>query len=529
MSPRAVETTAVDRRFTPVRGARASGFLRWSAAVASASLTYYAFVAARAQPTLWHSEGFDFAVQIMCFAIAAMFLGWSRGWALPRISDPGILFLLLTGAYLLYPTGVWLRGGLNLGEASRYAGVVLLAHGVFITVFMAAFVGVSGRRHWEPPRPDVRYLPSGRSLLLYPMLGLAIVAFLRIASSGTLLPLSNYGTAWSNLQSEISSSRATGGLGYLTDQILGKSYFYVILALGIGCGLAFARALQFRRGRLRLLFGVLTLVVLTLLMGVTTRSGALMVLAVAVLLADLLTGLIRWRYALVAIGLGFAIFVFFGYFRGVSSYGLAEGVSLSYQQFSQPGQLTGGDYEFKLMFQKDVVGAWMFDGQGEGLQLVLHSALSVVPSQLLPGKLDWPPTDNLLSLEMLGSAAVQGFGVAGSAIADGFRIGGLWGVGFSAALLGSLLGAAYRWLNSPGASTGGPQLLRVALAAGYFAWCFAFVRGDFALMLNVTFYVLILPWTVFRLALSGRARRAWLDPMPHPVPPAAVLVDGTKD
>jgi hypothetical protein len=160
----------------------------------------------------------------------------------------------------------------------------------------------------------------------------------------------------------------------------------------------------------------------------------------------------------------------------------------------------------------------MFDGQGEGIQLVLHSALSVVPSQLLPGKLDWPPTANLLSLEMLGSAAVQSGGVAGSAIADGFRIGGLWGVGLSAALLGSLLAVVYRWLNASTASTGHPQLLRAALAAGYFAWCFAFVRGDFALMVNVTFYVVILPWTVLSLALSGRARRTWLDHMPHPVP-----------
>jgi hypothetical protein len=512
------ETSLRSSQVSPDGVPRRSGIpLRWSAVVVVLSAAYYAFVATGAQPALWRTAGLAFTVQILCFAFAATLLGFRRGWVLPRISDPGVLFLLWASAYLVYPTGVWLRGGLVLdATVAGYVRVVLQAHSVFLLVFMTAFLLAGGRRFWGPPDTDTRYLPTGRPLVLIPLVFLVGIAAVRIASSGTLLPGSNYADAWFNLESQITSARVSGGLDYIAAQILGKGYFYAVLALGIGCGLAFARAIQFRRGRLRLLLGVIALIILSLLMGITTRSGALMVLVIAILLADLLTGLVRWRYTLLAFGLGFMVFVFFGYFRSSSSLGLARGATFSYQQFSRPdGHNNIAAAEFVLMLQKEVVGARMFDRQAEGPQLVVRDALGLIPSQLLPGKLEWAPTASLLSFAMLGGVASQGGGVAGSAIADGFRIGGLAGVGLSAALLGVLLGAVYRWLNAPRLPGGRPQLLRVALAAGYFAWCFAFIRGDFALMLSTTFYVVVVPWEVLRFTLSGWTRRTWLGPLPH--------------
>ena len=89
-----------------------------------------------------------FAAQMVCFVSAALLLGWGRGWKLPRISDPGVLVLVWCACYLIYPSGVWLRGGLvPFGEhLIENGGYVLLAQGIFVLSLMVALLWASGRR-----------------------------------------------------------------------------------------------------------------------------------------------------------------------------------------------------------------------------------------------------------------------------------------------------------------------------------------------------------------------------------------------
>jgi hypothetical protein len=167
--------------------------------------------------------------------------------------------------------------------------------------------------------------------------------------------------------------------------------------------------------------------------------------------------------------------------------------------------------EFLFMFPKDATGAQMFEGDAEGPQYLLASATGVIPSQLLPGKLESPVTDVLLSRQILGPIeSARGAGVAGSAIADGFRAGGMIGVLLSAALLGSLLGTVNRWFNSPRTS---PTLLKVALFAGYLSLVFWFVRGDFGSAFTLTIYNVVVPSLLLRALFSGRLAQQWLTPL----------------
>lgn len=484
----------------------------WCLVLLLLAVAYFALAATQSEPGRWRSAGAAFGAQVLCFAAAALLLGWRRGWSLPRISDPGLLFLLWTGTFFVYPSGVWLRGGIppNGGLAS-YVSVVFLAHGVFVIVFMVAFLLVAGRRYLIPPGSDARLLPSGRALVLVPLLALTALAALRIFRSGTLLPSSNYGDSWFAMQSEIRSAQTSGGLTYIATQILGKGSFYANLALGVGCGLAGARVLQSRSGRLRILLGLLVVVILALLMGITTRSGALGVGVIALLLADLITGLVRWRYVLPALVVGLAIFAFFGVFRTMADQGLDQGVSQTYRALSDPRTQAAASGELQLMLWKDAMGAQLFNSRPDGPTHLLEGVLGVVPSQLLPSKLASTATDVLLGRALLGPSAVaRGSGVAGSVIADGFRAGGLLGVGLSAMLLGSLVGAVYRWLNS---AMRNPPLLKLALFAGYMALGFMVVRGDVGLVVVITFYNVIVPWVALRFILQGRSALQWLAPI----------------
>lgn len=464
----------------------------------------------------WRLGGTEFGVQVSCFALAALLLGGRRSWTAPRVSDPGLLFLLWAGGFLVYPSGMWLQGRTSIvGLGAGYIEIVFIAHGLFILTFMSAFLLVSGRRYWVPPNSNAELLPRGRALITVPLAILAALAVVRFLGSGTLLPESNYGESWMATQAQIGSARAGGGVGYVIAQILGKSYFYAILALGVACGLAAARALQGRRGRLRLLAGILAVVLVSQLMGVTPRSGALTVGVIALLVADLITGTVRWRHVLPAVVVAIFLFTFFGAFRQVADQGLNQGVARGYQAFSDAENQATASGEFLLMLRKDAVGAQMFDTQSDGPTHFLQGLTGMVPSQVLPGKLSSPPTDILLSRAILGpSAASSGAGVAGSAVADGFRGGGLPGVALSSILLGSLLGVVYRWLNRLSIPPANPPLLRTALVAGYLALGFSFLRGDFGLMMTLAFYNIVLPWIVFRLALTGRSAVQWLGPMP---------------
>ena len=158
-----------------------------------------------------------------------------------------------------------------------------------------------------------------------------------------------------------------------------------------------------------------------LLVGVAARSLALVAILIAILVADMLTGLVKWSHVVAVATAALILFVFFGYFRSFGDRGLRAGISAGYQSATfdeDPGGLS----EFTLMLGKESTAAVIFKSDSDGLAQVLYEAEGVIPSQLLPGKFASSSTADVLSHALLGPSAVaSGKGAAGSAVADGFR------------------------------------------------------------------------------------------------------------
>jgi hypothetical protein len=223
---------------------------------------------------------------------------------------------------------------------------------------------------------------------------------------------------------------------------------------------------------------------------------------------------VRWRFFLPVLLVILSVFVFFQFFREINQEGLGTAVKHSASQvgLSNNGQLN----EFTFMLSKEAVGERYFAQRPDGPVMVVRDALSLIPSQLMPSKLasTWAETGDVLAINMIGASQfAKGGGVGGAVLADGFRIGGgPWGVCLIAVIFASILGAFVRWMTA--LPEKGPQLLRVALSAGYLAWIFLFIRGDLQIVLSVTLYNLVVPWLILKFALDEYAAARWLRPMP---------------
>lgn len=489
----------------------------WTLAVLGGTIAYYFYVLVGADRDIWPRTGTAFAVQMFAFAAALLMLGFGRDWAIPRPSDPGLIFLFWAACYYIYPSGAWIRGGKTLlaDFLLQDGNGALLAHAVFMLSFMGTMLLVSGRGFWKAPRISVGRLPKVGFLLAFPIAVLVGIALVRFTATGQLTASSDYGGQWADMASGVRTARSSGGISYLLTQIVYRFAFLPILALGAFGGIVGAKAFVAKRGRvlwLLLMFGV---VVLTLVLGVAPRSGALMVLIIAVFTVDLLTGLMKWRYVLPILFVVMYLFVFFQFFREISDEGLGNAVKHSTSQVDKKGEEQLD--EFTLMLGKEVVAGRYFPSHSEGAMLVVQDALTLIPSQLLPEELGRLDTATILSIEILGVNAVQqGQGVSSSTIAHGYRLGwGLWGVGIMAALMAAILGSFVRWMI--GWKGERPDLLRVVYCAGYLAWGFIFIRGDLLVIVSVTFYNLVVPWfatRVFLASIDERTADPWRDPMP---------------
>jgi hypothetical protein len=140
---------------------------------------------------------------------------------------------------------------------------------------------------------------------------------------------------------------------------------------------------------------------------------------------------------------------------------------------------------------------------------LLQNILSVIPSQINPLKVNWLPTNDLLSCEMLGEAYYDGAGVAGSIVADGYRIAGAFGVLLLGVLLGLLIGAGHRWAMGEHGLSQTADLLRLCLWAGFLGWTFNIVRADLGSILMILFYYVHLPYVTVRLLPRGTVSNCW--------------------
>ena len=83
---------------------------------------------------------------------------------------------------------------------------------------------------------------------------------------------------------------------------------------------------------------------------------------------------------------------------------------------------------------------------------------------------------------------------------------------FTAALFGIILGQVRKWGTRDAKGGNPPELLRVALMAGLTGFTVILIRSDLAGVLTYVVYVLLIPWWVLRLLLTGNQH--WLRPVP---------------
>jgi len=489
-----------------------------------ASVALYGYALGRADTALLEPGAVAMAFQIACWAIALILLARRHPLGQLRISDPGVLAMLWSAMYFIYPSVVWFQGGRipDSVALTTESGVLLFwLHGLFMLGFVIGYLLLTRTLGRRAVKLDTTHLPSGKWMYLLWFLPFIWAILVRLMSGGGLLPEATYGEMWYGLHADIQRARAAGGLAYLWVQINSKIYFYPPLVQSIGGGLLLVHALQAKKGQLQALLLLLGGIAAILFFGSGGRSGMMIVL-IAFAFADFLCGPLPWRYAVAAGLLGLVLMGFMGIFRTFINLGLQRGVQMTIETFSA-GQTPGLLPEFTSMLGKEALAIRLFGDQGiQGPIYLVWSVLQLVPSQLLPYKFEWYATSDILAGEMLRDAAALGGGTAGAMIGDGYRLGGVWGVPVLAALLGAIFGLAQRWLHA-GVRWGiqGPVLLKVALLAGLYGWTFNIIRADLSVLLYTLLYNVVIPWLVLS-ALLNRRTSVWVKPVPllHTTMPA---------
>src|SRR5262249_43107266 len=143
--------------------------------------------------------------------------------------------------------------------------------------------------------------------------------------------------------------------------------------------------------------------------------------------------------------------------------------------------------------------------------------LSQLPSQVLPEKMHWMNVSTLLGRELLGKDADYGAGIAGAIVADGYMIGGPFGVAALAAVLGAITGCVMLLVRHPQPITGRVPLWRLALYACLLGQLFVLIRGDLGIVLSQFTYYVLLPWACVRILLLRWSTGSWhsgLEPVP---------------
>ena len=127
-----------------------------------------------------------------------------------------------------------------------------------------------------------------------------------------------------------------------------------------------------------------------------------------------------------------------------------------------------------------------------------------MPSQIFPDKLNMQFTRDILSEKILGShSAEAGFGSAGAAIGDGYRIAGIWGVPLLASIFGVILGLTERFVIGTSIWHLDVSIFRIAIFAGLCGWTFLIIRSDLAELLQTILYNSVLPLLVVSALLPG--------------------------
>lgn len=434
-----------------------------------------------------------------------------------RVSDPYLMLLGLGFNFLVYPGILWLHGAdleLRWYEFGRIRMDIFVQlqglHVIFMVALSALYFAIAPRHRFILGARDASApLPDGRPWIFFGLLPVMYSAAQRVATTGTLAATKTYGEAWTNDYAAISAVHAEGGSALVATQFIGKVWFLPWLALGIGEGLLLAHLLRGRRRLPLVLFALQAPVLLFL------NSGGRSVIAapflIAVLVADVLVGPLKWRWVLSIGSVALVGLNFFGIYRAYRDRDFGEAFAMANEQFSTVSRSESVSVEGTIMLMKEHFSiAWTeANNYSRGLSYFTESILGLLPQQIVPDKLRFMNTTAFLSREFLGRDADRGGGVAGAIIADGYMIGRELGVMVLGAVLGALAGGINRALSWSGHREGSqPMLWQVVLLVSWSSQGIPFFRNDLSTVISQLFSVVGIPAVLFAawVGLSPNSR-----------------------
>jgi hypothetical protein len=473
------------------------------------------YTAATAPPELFSRVQVAFGVQLAVWAVCLIAgAHFSPGKTL-RISNPVVLTVCLGTLYLIYPSIVWCRGDripYNVEIDPEMASQLFILHALFFAGFTIGYAFLAPAVRADK-RIDVQGIAPPWRLFFLAMTPLALTTLVRVASGGGLLSQVNYGDQWIDTQANLAAARASGGIQYLLLQLQSKTWFYPIIAQGTAGGILLARALTSTKHyvwpRLSLICGA---AIVMILLGDGGRSPTIVYVLVALIVCDTIAGPLPWRIIFPLAAGGLLFFFFAGYYRTYKNIGLSEAIQLIAEDYRHDqGSETAA--EFTSMLAKEALTIQLMDQSGsDGSVYVIRSVLGVLPSQLVPGKLTWRPTADILSEEMLGPIAQSGAGVAGTSVGDGYRFWGPAGVFLLAGIFGAIFGRIQAWGIRGVGPQNSPALLRLGLMAGLIGFSYLLIRSSLGELLTFVVYAGVIPW--FAICFLFPKNQRWLGAAP---------------
>ena len=435
-----------------------------------------------------------------------------------RVSDPYLMMLGLGFNFLVSPGIMWLHGAelerqwFELGRIRMEIFIQLQwLHIMFIVALSAVYFALAPRHRFIPIARDLSVqLPNGTPWIVLGLLPFLLGVVQRVITTGSLAATQNYGEVWTSDYAELTAVHAEGGSALVATQFVGKVWFLPWLALGIGEGLLLAKLLREKRQLPLVLFALQAPVLLFL------NSGGRSVIAapflIAVLVADVLVGPIRWRWVLSIGSVAMVGLNFFGIYRAYRERDFGEAIAIANERFGSVSRSESLSAEGPIMLMKEHFAiAWTdASNYSRGVSYFSESILALLPQQLVPEKLRYMNTSTFLSREFLGAAADAGGGIAGAIIADGYMIGRELGVIVLGGVLGGLAGGITRALGTGSQfAEGRPMLWQVVLLVSWSLQGIPFFRNDLSVIVSQLGSVVVIPAVLFALWVGLAPNSPW--------------------
>ena len=469
----------------------------------------------------------DSSIGLSCLVgMSFQLFAFAIGWLILMQKDPsgrltfgnlGFLYTVVCIGYLVFPSVLWLTGShiriqYGVYVTSEIGNLLLWLHGLYFLAF-AIFYAIASL---SIPNLKIFYrnqVPFGHRLpivvfVLFVVL-ISIFFLQQVLSTGEILPQRGREVAVLEAHEAGVTAVQSGGLSLILYQILNRLRGFVFAFLGIGFGLIYVKYAS------RNVYSLLVLIPILLIAGFVVvftgggRGSGVIAVLIGVVLVDYLSGPLRWRHLAVLLVIGLIGSEFLGYARFQST---------TDRLFSLPDWLSywmdteDKFFEQTAMFGKEAVVVSVVNSTGEtwGPAYFIQALLKILPQQIVPFKAEIPSVASRLVTILLGPETERGAGLAGTAIGEGYFIGGVPGVVVLGGISGLILGLIQRWLMGKN-YTRVWHLIPLLYLAGNLLFL---VRSDFYALLD-TFILGVLPLQIVLHLLFRRLGRnsLWNQPL----------------